>query len=378
MKYYKIYCLSISLLVSIFSVQGQTNKLLNSLEDILFPYNELSEERVVLKEFTWDGEEYTIKGRKNQPGVKDMKVIEDLLKDIRTSENTSLINGLSTIQKKHEQLFLIEWEPAWRIGHSLYDHQYEILMNIEMTLVSLYMNSFATSKEKYKYMKNIYMLQWGDRDGNRKKEIDFFSDYIKNKWNGACVSTKFCSPALLMEKAETLREGILEDLSSFVPESLIQAEKHYYLITLGKALINIKSDEVEDVYINRINELDELLPNDEFGRNSWIFTILGKRGRKEGISFLLNELNNEDLLVIPKHKLQKLAVTRTGRSLLEERFLRILKTTDDSNLQEKYLKILLSLVYQKNIDATHIDNLKTILSHDNKVILQNFIDSKFK
>ena len=262
----------------------------------------------------------------------------------------------------------------------MYEFYYDILMNIEMTLASLHMDTLASSREKYEYIKNIFMLQWGDRAEKRKERIRFFSNYIKNKWNGGCLGGSFCSPALIIEKANDLEEGIINDLRSFVIDSLSEEEKHFYLVTLGKAVMNIKSNEIEDIYINRIDDFDRLSPNYEYylenqivGRNPWIYFILGERGRPKGVAFLLNEFDNEDLLKPGRGKLHSLCFTDTGKELTEKRLLQEIRNSKGKR-QKEYIAMLIGWVYYPQRNIEKINQLSGIIDSENKAVLNDFIE----
>jgi hypothetical protein len=345
------------------------------LEKILFPYNTDTEKSVVLKEFERE-KKYVIRGRVNQPGPSDTERISSLLKEIRINKDTTVMSQLSRLQKRFERIFLKEWEPAYLIGHPMFDFQYSTLMNMEMTLASLHVDGFDTPEDKYSYLRNIYMLQWVDGDSSRKERISFFSDYIKNKWNGGCIGANFCSPALIVEKARDMEEGILDDLANFHFDSLGKWERNYYLVTLGKAAIDMKSDKVEDIYIDRIEDFDRLVPDYGAGRNTWIYRILGLRGRPKGISFLLDELlSSDEILSIPPHNIGLLRHTNVGKEIVEERLVREIQKSKGEK-QGKYLTLLLNTVYNYETDSEKIRQLSRIIDTENELILNRFIETR--
>ena len=353
---------------------------MSALEEILFPFNAESEKSIVLKEFDYALEHYVVTGRKHQPQETDAEKIETLLWKIRQSKDVTVMPGLIELQKRFEDNFLTEWEKAYRVGHKMFEFQYEILMNMEMTLTSLYLESFDSSREKYDYLKNIYMLQWGDRDRKRKEKIRFFSDYIKDKWNGACITSSFCSPLLIIEMANDLEEGILNDLSDFNPDSLNgMFMKSYYLTILGRAATGMKTDEIEDIYISRIDKFDAIIPDTfYFGRNTWIFDILGRRGRYKGVDFLLSELDGEGILKLPGFKLGGLSFTKTGKEIVEKRLIQEIQKSSGVT-QGKYLSLLASHFYHSyHENPAKMKQLSRMVDKENKHLLQKFTDDRNK
>ncbi len=361
-------------------IYGQSNLLVDSLEQILFPNNDSDEIDVVLLEFEYAKERYVLRGRKTQPVVSDIEKIEKLLFEIRASKDTGIMERLIEVQRRFEDYFLNEWEPAYRIVHPKYVFCYKVLMNMEMTLASLYMDTFDSSQKKYKYLKNIYMSQWGDGAEERKKRIRFFSSYIKNKWNGGCLGGSFCAPALIIEMANDLEEGIINDLRSFVLDSLSEDEKQFYLVTLGKAVRNMKSNEIEEIFINRIDDIDRLSPNYEFylenqiiGRNPRIYFAIGERGRAKGLEFLLNEFDSEDLLKPGRGKLHSLCFTDTGKELMEKRLLQEIRNSKGKR-QKEYISMLIGWVYYPQRNIEKINQLSGVIDSENKAVLNDFIE----
>lgn len=371
--------LSIALFISLLSVPsfGQSELAISSLEKVLFPDNSESEKSIILEEFEWRKEKYIVKGRKNQPDISDSEKIEKLLLEVRRTKDTSVMPRLIELQNRFERIFLEEWEPAYLIGHPMFDFQYSTLMNMEMTLASLHVDGLDTPEDKYSYLKNIYMLQWVDGDSSRKERISFFSDYIKNKWNGGCIGANFCSPALIVEKARDMEEGILDDLANFHFDSLGKWERNYYLVTLGKAAIDMKSDKIEDIYIDRIEDFDRLVPDYGAGRNTWIYRILGLRGRPKGISFLLDELSSDEILSIPPHNIGLLRHTNVGKEIVEERLVREIQKSKGQK-QGEYLTLLLNTVYNYQTDLEKIRQLSRIIDAENEMILSKFKEIKNK
>lgn len=373
LKYILIGCIT---LIKVNSFYAQPDSLIFALEAVLFPFNTESEKSIILEEFDYAKERYVVVGRKYQPQKTDAQRIETLLWKIRQTKDVSVIPQLIELERRFEDNFIHEWEKAYRIGHYMFEFQYEVLMNMEMSLTSLYLEGFSSSREKYDYLKNIYMLQWGDGDKKRKEKIRFFSNYIKEKWNGGCLASSFCSPTLIIEKANDLEEGILNDMSCFDPDSLTgMFIKNYYLGILGNAAVQMNTDKIEEIYIKRINEFDSIMPDTIFyGRNTWIFEVIGRRGRVRGIDFILNELDSEDILKLPGFKFGRLCYTETGKEIVENRLIQEIQKSK-GEMQSKYLALLVKYFYSKyQENPVKIKQLSKMVDKENLPILQGFIE----
>lgn len=327
------------------------DSIIEQLNQLLFPVEVQVKKS---KTFKWKDDVYEVVARDFK---YEEESINKQLAKVRNEARIELIDDLIAIQKKHETYFLQEWEKSWRIGHYMFEQQYEILMNLELTINFLYaLNEFESEKEQYLYFKNLCYLQWIDAALWRKDKFNFFSDYIKSRWNGACIASSFCTPSLIIEQSNQFKEGILEDLNTFLADTLGSDEYSYYLVTLGQSAMNINDNRVEDIYIKRIEEFDALVigEKNKYGREIWIYNILCTRAQSKGLEFLVNDLSSDEILNAESFISSKICRTEEGTSLYKKRLIEEIKKYQNTDIQRGFVKEYIRIIKSKNIPTDDI------------------------
>lgn len=245
-------------------IQAQDNRDISRLETLLFEYDKdkplyeypfwsrkLNKTIMVYSRFEADYKKYK------------QDSVSNICDDIRRQERIDLIPNLQEILQRHESYFLKEWEPVWdhRGGpEGLWEDQYNILCIIDMTINYLKMiKEKWSSDKKYKYLKNIYMLNYGDYDTTRVTEVKYNSAYIRNQ-------RKYCRCKQLQRQVHQkslISEMFLgdKDMISFLIKDLLRNEDsnvsddegRFFSQGMDYVLRNVYSEEIDSLILNRPN-----------------------------------------------------------------------------------------------------------------------------
>lgn len=216
-------------------------------------------------------------------------IISYFCEKLRESHDTSLIPRLKETLFKHEKYFLEEWEPAWRSSQYLrmYDIQYDILYNLDITLTYLLIYNYKED-HKYEFIKNLYQLQWGDRNIERLKKSLFHSDYVLNFMKGKCYSSNFCICNLMDQMADEIGNMGLIEIQKLNFLELPKSDLLFYYNFLD-VLKYYNSDSVEYIISNNIVKFNYL--NEKNLIKCYypieIYNLFSFRNKISGLNFLL-------------------------------------------------------------------------------------------
>ncbi|MBK8405703.1 MAG: hypothetical protein IPL25_17025 [Saprospiraceae bacterium] len=345
------------------TVNAQEYNYIDSIRYILFPENDSTATIInyKIKDSVYNVPVRYIDHNKTFNNVKHIKSSKNYVKNrfelinpsranivsyyceqVREEGDTRWIESLDEILKLQEYYVLNEWANAYSIPQysGMFDLQYEILMNLDLTITYLLLKN-KSSKDKYNYLENLYMLQWGDRNKIRLEGTLFRSNIIRNMLKGACYSSSFCSTKMICQMADEIGDEALNQLSMINKDSVTQEKSDFYLLLLNM-LKFYNSDKVEDVIINNINNLNSLLS--ESYSNSYykmqIYQLLCSRGKEKGLLFLLEDAINPK----PKNRnnswylKQIYFANNFGKSLVFDRITSSLSM--ESNNEDHYLMLL--------------------------------------
>ncbi|MBK6823571.1 MAG: hypothetical protein IPG87_11475 [Saprospiraceae bacterium] len=151
-------------------------------------------------------------------------IVSYYCEQVREEGDTRWIESLDEILKLQEYYVLNEWANAYSIPQysGMFDLQYEILMNLDLTTITYLLLKNKSSKDKYNYLENLYMLQWGDRNKIRLEGTLFRSNIIRNMLKGACYSSSFCSTKMICQMADEIGDEALYQLSMINEDSVTQ------------------------------------------------------------------------------------------------------------------------------------------------------------
>ena len=169
---------------------GQSSSLISDLDYVLFEKDIDTSYYLYSYWSIKEQDSISVKSRYlYSPHTLKSGLVEKICDTIRWKRATHLIPELSNLLEEQEEVFLNEWNPVFDFTgapEGLWEDQFNSLCLIDLTLSYLtIIEEQWGPQRKYDFLKNLYLLSYGDFDKSRVNETLYKSQYIINK-HGYC------------------------------------------------------------------------------------------------------------------------------------------------------------------------------------------------